>query len=188
MKKYVIFAGVNGAGKTTFYKNDKLQYPLRINSDEILVSNGGDWKNPEDEIAAMRESVRLIKECLRENKSFSQETTLTGKSILKNIKFAKFRGYIIEMFYVGLDSADIAVERVNSRVRKGGHGIPEDEIRKRYTESLRNFKSIIPYCDKIFVYDNTRSFNLLARFYNGEIFSRSDSDVSWFNRLFSTEK
>jgi predicted ABC-type ATPase len=161
LKRYVVFAGVNGAGKSTLYYSNPEKYPFRINSDDILKTSGGDWRNAVHEIAAMRESVRLIKECFRENKSFSQETTLTGKTILNNIKKAKSLGYFIEMHYVSLESADIAVERVNKRVNEGGHGIPEDVIRKRYIESWNNFKNFVAYYDLVVLYDNTQKFEFV---------------------------
>jgi predicted ABC-type ATPase len=70
--------------------------------------------------------------------SFCQETTLTGKTIFKNISEAKDRGYKIVMHYVGVESVDISLQRVAERVRRGGHGIPEEDIRRRYDVSLQN--------------------------------------------------
>ena len=59
MKKYVIYAGVNGAGKSTFY-NMKSQYNLpRVNTDEI-VKELGDWKNVTDVMKAGKIAVKRI--------------------------------------------------------------------------------------------------------------------------------
>ena len=57
--------------------------------------------------------------------SFNQETTLCGRSILNYIDRAKALGYVIELHYVGVDSAETAIRRVHHRVAMGGHGVEE---------------------------------------------------------------
>lgn len=167
--EYIIFAGVNGAGKSTFYNHIEGFPNKRINSDEILREMNGDWKNRMDQINAMREAVRRINEYIQNGISFNQETTLTGNSIIKNIKKAKDKGYIIKVYYIGLESADLAIQRVRTRVQKGGHGIEENDIRRRYKQSLENFVEILPICDKVEVYDNTDRFACVALFENGQM-------------------
>ena len=56
---------------------------------------------------------------------YNQETTLTGKNIIKAIKEIKEKGYTIHLYYVGVDSPEIAKQRVKNRVKRGGHDIPE---------------------------------------------------------------
>ena len=116
---------------------------VRVNSDEIVVANGGDWRNPSEQARAMKEAVKLIKKCLNDQCDFNQETTLTGKSIINNIIKAGEKGFKIKMNYIGLDNAGIAVERVNIRVSNGGHGIAKEDILRRYDNSLINLKEII---------------------------------------------
>lgn len=65
-----------------------------------------------------------------EEKSFNEETTLTGKTILKIIDKAKDLGYKIHLYYIGIDNPEIAKERVKNRVTRGGHGISPDVIKK----------------------------------------------------------
>ena len=179
-KRYVIFAGVNGAGKSTFYTvniTDKIPRK-RVNSDEIVKEMGGDWRNTKEQAEAMKEAVKRINEYLKKGISFNQETTLTGNSIINNIKKAKQRGYIVEVYYVGLESADLAVERVSQRVKKGGHGIKEEDIRRRYEQSLKNLQKIIPLCNQIFIYDNTNLFSCVAFYKNGDLVCQKD--CGWF--------
>ena len=48
MNKYILIAGVNGAGNSTLYQTlDSLKGMKRVNTDEI-VRSFGNWKNPED--------------------------------------------------------------------------------------------------------------------------------------------
>ncbi len=183
MPKYILIAGVNGAGKSTlYYILDNLHDMPRINIDEI-VREFGDWKNPSDVMEAGKIAVKQLRQLLEERRSFNQETTLCGKSILKSIKKAKCLGYQIEVHYVGVDSADTAKLRVKERIKNGGHGIPDKDIERRYLESIFNLKYIMSYCDTIFFYDNTRLFNCFAVY-------KSDGDMviypdvpAWFQMI-----
>lgn len=144
MPTYTIFAGVNGVGKTSIYKSvyyNENKNEKRINTDE-MVARIGSWKDSNLQIKCAREAVKLIKEYILEGISFNQETTLSGKSIIKNIRFAKENGFHIVMNYVGVKDPQVAKERVRIRVSKGGHGIPDKDIERRYYDSLKNGKII----------------------------------------------
>lgn len=181
MKKYVIIAGVNGAGKTTLYQtSDDLLKMERVNSDEIIKSFG-DWKNREDEIKAGKIAVRKISEYFNSGRSFNQETTLCGKSIFRNIRKAKELGYIIELHYIGVDSADIAKKRVAYRVERGGHGIPPEDIERRYHESLANLNKVIMLSDLAVLYDNTSKFKRFAIYTKGKLTFLSSDIPRWFS-------
>ena len=86
MKKYVIIAGANGAGKSTFYATaeDDFESIEKVNFDEIVRSIGN-WTNASDRVKAGRVVVEKIDKMFSEGCSFSQETTLCGKSIRNNI-------------------------------------------------------------------------------------------------------
>lgn len=183
MKKYVIFAGVNGAGKTTLYQaNSKYKNLPRVNMDEI-VRGFGSWKKDADIFKAGKIAVKQIKEYFENGKSFNQETTLCGYSIFKNVMKAKDLGYEVELFYVGLASAELAKERVEQRVRDGGHGIPPEDIERRYVESLENLKKIIPLCDRVIIYDNTKSFRKITSFINGECKDCAEEIPKWCEEI-----
>lgn len=143
MKRYVIIAGVNGAGKSTLYQvMDSLKNMSRINTDEI-VREFGDWKNSSDVIRAGKIAVSKINHYFEIGESFNQESTLCGRSIIKNIKRARMCGYRIELHYVGVDSVDIAKKRIAQRVANGGHGIPDKDVERRYVESLGRLPEVI---------------------------------------------
>lgn len=186
MKRYVIFAGVNGAGKTTLYQTDEVIKGLpRVNLDEI-VRKHGNWKNPRDVAAAGKRAVVLIRQYMTEGKSFNQETTLCGKSILRNIEKAKEIGYQIEIYFVGLASAELAIERVKQRVKAGGHGIPEADILRRYEGSMENLIRILPMCDRVELYDNTELFYQVATFEKGHCIDRVNTIPDWCKRFFDS--
>ncbi|MDN6779950.1 MAG: zeta toxin family protein [Lactobacillus sp.] len=158
--QYIIIAGVNGAGKSTLYQTvpQLFQDTQRINADEILNKNGGDWRKNSDNMKAMREVVKQMNQAIESKRSFHQETTLSGQGQKKWIEKAKAQGYEVNLFYVGIDNADLAIQRVKQRVEKGGHGIPDELIKKRYSQSLKNLEYIAPLCDNVMLYDNTKIF------------------------------
>lgn len=183
MPIYTIFAGVNGAGKSTLYSTliqENHDFGVRVNSDEIVISNGGDWRNKSDQAKAMKMAVKLIRDCMNRGVSFNQETTLTGKSMINNILKAKRLGYKIIMNYVGLSSPELAIQRVAHRVSMGGHGIPEEDIKRRYHVSLSKLKELMPLIDELYIYDNSKHMNLVAKVVAG-YGTLLDTDCLWLN-------
>jgi predicted ABC-type ATPase len=189
MKRYTIFAGVNGAGKSTFYR--EAYHPLlnehRINTDE-MVARLGTWKDEELQVQCARVAIGLIKGYFATGESFNQETTLSGKTIVRNIKRAKELGYEVHLYYVGLNSVEIALERIKKRVRLGGHGIPEERVRNRYESSFANLKDVFKYCDRIAIYDNSEKMRLVAKFNKGNLEFKSKKIPAWLKNNKSFEK
>ena len=183
MKKYILIAGVNGAGKSTLYQSlESLKNMPRVNVDEI-VRSFGDWQNKSDLLEAGKIAVKRIQEYFAQGITFNQETTLCGTSIIKNINLAKLQGYKIELHYIGVASVDIAKERIAYRVSQGGHGIPDADVERRYTESFNRLKEIINLCDLAILYDNTEVFNRFAIYQNGKLFGLTDERPNWYDEL-----
>ena len=182
MKKYIVIAGVNGAGKSTLYQTlETIKQIDRINTDEI-VRSFGNWKNAGDVIKAGKIAVKKIEEYFRNGISFNQETTLCGNSIINNIIKAKNLGYKIEVHYIGVESIEIAKERIAYRVEHGGHGIPNADVERRYYESFEHLRKIMNICDDVILYDNTEAFNRFAIFHNGEAVMLSKELPDWYDK------
>ena len=181
-KYFYIFAGVNGSGKSTLYKtnflNKDIKNSIRINTDEIVYSFG-DWKSNIDQIKAGKIAIQLRNKCFLEEKSFNEETTLTGKTILKIINKAKDLGYKIHLYYIGIDNPEIAKERVKNRIARGGHGISSNLIEKRYYESLQNLEKILSKCDLIEIYDNSVKFYRIFYYEDKQVFENNIAKVNW---------
>lgn len=47
------------------------------------------------------------------------------------------------------------IQRVDERVQRGGHPIPEAKIRERFTRSLENLVTLLPALDECRVFDNS---------------------------------
>ena len=180
MKKYILYAGVNGAGKSTLYRTTHYQDTMpRITTDEIL-REFGDWRNTADLMKAGRIAIERLNSYLQEGITFNQETTLCGHTILRTIHRAKQLGYGIELHYVGVDSPEIAKQRIAERVKMGGHGIPDRDVEKRFGESFRNLHEVIGLCDLAALYDNTNEFRRFAIYKCGEIVRLSKNTPEWY--------
>lgn len=169
---------------------ETLQKMQRVNLDEI-VKKIGDWKNIDDVVKAGKMSIRQIKSYFEKGNSFCQETTLCGRDILKNINIAKTKGYKVELLYVGLENAEIAKERVKERVKKGGHGISDEDIERRYDKSLQNLKEVLVQCDSAVFIDNTYEFRPFARYdgNNLKLIYGQEEVPNWFkNHICISEK
>lgn len=181
--KYIIIAGVNGAGKTTLYESQKQWLSLpRVNIDELARENGS-WQDVRNVTKAGIKAVRMLKDYMGKGISFNQETTLCGKSIFHNIEIARNKGYLIELHYVGIDSVEIAKKRIASRVKQGGHGIPDADVERRYIETFLNLKRILPLCDLAVLYDNTDEFRRFAIYKKGMPVRVSSKIPEWFTQL-----
>ncbi len=172
---YIVFAGVNGAGKSTFYRSDLWRQPSmsahmpRVNPDEIVREQGGDDRSEADQLRAGREALHRINELFDKRKSFNQETTLTGRAAISNIQRAHDAGYRVLVYYIGIASPEKALERIEHRVETGGHPIREDVVRRRYRSSLQNLSRILDLCDEVLVFDNTTEFTAVAQWINGTL-------------------
>ncbi len=185
MKRYILFAGVNGAGKSTLYRivDQDIRNLPRVNVDEILKTFG-DWRNFGDILKAGKIAIAKIESNFSEGLSFNQETTLCGASIMKNILRAKSLGYYIEVHYVGVASAEVAKERIKMRVAMGGHGIPDADVDRRYVESFRKLKEIMPLCDELTLYDNTTKLNWVATYKDNKlVWKNRDALPDWYRKL-----
>ncbi len=182
-KKYILIAGVNGAGKSTLYQTiDSLKDMPRVNIDEIVRENG-DWRNMADVMRAGKIAVKKIQQYFEQGISFNQETTLCGNSIIRNIEKAKKLGYQIELHYVGVSSVEIAKERIAYRVAHGGHGIPDQDVERRYIESLEKLKKVIGLSDVAILYDNTEGFNRFAVYQNAKLYNLTNEQPDWYKKL-----
>jgi len=158
MPHLYIIAGCNGAGKTTASFTilpDILDCREFVNADNIAA--GISPFNVESvAIEAGRIMLHRIEELLHLGVDFAIETTLATRSYVSLIRRAKALGYNISLIYIWLNSPDLAQQRVAERVKKGGHNIPANVIRRRYYKGISNlFKLFMPICDTWIVADNS---------------------------------
>jgi len=178
-----IIAGPNGVGKTTLSYTilpEMFECYEFVNADEI--ARGISPLNPEKAgIRAGRLMLQRIKELIKEGESFALETTMATKIYRKLIESAKNLGYEVILLFLTLESVELAIERVRTRVKEGGHDIPVETIERRFHGGLTNFFEIyLGIVDKWILIDNsTEKFEFIAEGSDSEIIIRSER--KWHN-------
>lgn len=157
-KKLYIIAGCNGAGKTTASITilpEILFCQEFINADEI--ANKLSPSQPEKvSLEAGRIMLNRINELIELGSNFAFETTLSTISYHEKVKRAQEKGFTVILFFFWLNSIDLAIDRVKTRVLEGGHNILEDVIVRRYSKGIYNlFNIYIPLVDEFLVIDNS---------------------------------
>ncbi|MGB3465469.1 MAG: hypothetical protein WBA74_09365 [Cyclobacteriaceae bacterium] len=100
--------------------------------------------------------IKRINELLAENESFAFETTLSTRSYKSKILQAKKQTYRVTSLFFWLNNIELAKERVKTRVREGGHNIPEEVIERRYRNGINNlFEIYLPIIDGALIFDNS---------------------------------
>ncbi|MBI5916175.1 MAG: AAA family ATPase [Bacteroidetes bacterium] len=157
MPELIIIAGANGVGKTTFARPyvAELGYDF-LNADDI-AKKLSDEGEPSPMVAAGRVFFERLKQALDNHQDVVVETTLSGSYINKVAKRARSANYKIKLIYIFIESPEACLERVKMRIAKGGHEVPEEDVKRRFYRSLSNF------------WDNFRSMvNEWLLFFNGD--------------------
>ena len=180
MKMYTIIGGVNGVGKSSLtgaLKGTTNNLGTIVDVDKITAQLGGDT------LAGGKAAVRLLDDCLEKGISFTQETTLSGRRTEATAKKARELGYYVRLYYIGLDTAEESLARIENRVRKGGHNIAQDSVLRRFSDRFEAVAKVLPYCDEAEFYDNENGFVKVAEYKNGEVMCMGDYRPRWLVEL-----
>lgn len=154
-----VLAGVNGAGKSSV-------------GGAALQASGLDYFNPDRAARTLLQSNpaltaeaanaqawdlgrAALERALANGENFAFETTLGANTIPRLLLEGAQRGARVSMWYAGLASPELHIQRVRSRVAAGGHDVPESRIRERYLRSLANLIRLLPHLASLRVYDNS---------------------------------
>ena len=154
-----VLAGTNGAGKSSI-------------GGAAFEERGAEYFNPDAAARRCREADprltqeqansfawhqgrRLLERAIAERLDFAFETTLGGNTITGLLEQALARGLEVRMWYAGLGSPELHIARVQRRHSRGGHDIPEGDIRRRYDASRLNLVRLLPKLTELRVYDNS---------------------------------
>ncbi len=180
MKTYTIIGGVNGVGKSSFtgvLKERSTDLGVIVDVDRITAELGG------NALTGGKAALRKIRECIDKGVSFAQETTLSGYKTEATAKQVKDMGYHVRLFYIGLDSAEESISRIENRVKRGGHDIPSDDVVRRFASRWEAVAKVLPYCDEAEFYDNGNGFTLVAEYRNGELRTIGSRVPQWLEEL-----
>ncbi len=182
-----IVAGPNGSGKTTLSLELQLIQPgNHLNADDLAKAHQLASGLPLNDCErwAFEEVRRLQTEYISQGRSHSYETVLSHPDHIHRAVDAKNAGFHTRLIYVFLTSPDENVRRVAQRRKSGGHDVPEDKIRARYTRSLGLLRQAVAAFDCAIVMTNegkpeNEALELIA--HSGLVQSRSSLDAVIFN-------
>lgn len=151
-----MLAGVNGAGKSSLLGS-------------LLREDGATWFNPdaftralveqgwtlEDANAqAWQEGVRRLRQAMADGSDYAFETTLGANTIPRLLREACAQ-HTVAIWFCGLSTVELHIERVAARVAAGGHAIAKHKIRERFDASRANLIALLPHLSVLHVYDNS---------------------------------
>lgn len=154
-----VLAGVNGAGKSSiggeeiraagaqYYNPDEVARQVKRSNPQLTQSqaNAVAWQN----------GKLMLERAIRESKDFAFETTLGANTMTELLIQAAEAGFEVHVWYAGLASPAQHIDRVRARVTRGGHDIPEQDIRRRFEHSRLNLIRLMPYLTTLRVFDNS---------------------------------
>ena len=149
----LILAGPNGAGKTTVDVGPDVEF---VNADII----GAELRRDDpDRAGADVTAGRIVSARLRsltaERRSFCFETNLASPGLVGKIDAWRADGYEVKLTFISLANVEIALTRVAARVAGGGHDIPDETVRRRFSAGLRYFFTLYQFrVDERALYDN----------------------------------
>jgi predicted ABC-type ATPase len=141
MPRAIIVGGPNGAGKTIFataYLSIDQETTAFVNADEISRELASpDLSVAVRNVRAARVMLERIEELIGSGTDLVLETTLASLTYAQKIPAWQQSGYHVALIYLRLANPEQSIERVRRRVADGGHGMPEEVIRRRFVKSLR---------------------------------------------------
>jgi len=138
-RELIIVGGANGAGKTTFAAEYASRYRCLYLGADAIATELAPTAPDSVGVAAAEELLRRLATALSDQPRIVIESTLAGRTMPHVLRRAREAGFAIMIVYLFLDSPDTCVERVHERVLKGGHSVPEIDVRRRFLRSIRNF-------------------------------------------------
>ena len=135
-------------------------------------------------IAAARAAIQQSRTFLAERRSFVVETTLAGAGGIALMRNARETGFWIHLVYVCLANRGLNLERVRERVQQGGHAVPPDDIRRRYSRSLLQAPTALVLSDEALVVDNsTAGPTTIAMLRAGQLIWKAETLPAWAETL-----
>jgi predicted ABC-type ATPase len=137
-------------------------------------------ENPNTEEASFISFLR--KKCIQAGHSFAFETVLCHPSRLQEIKEAVGEGYEVNLYYIGTETPEINIYRIQNRLKLGGHPVNKEKVVNRYKVSLDLLVPAIKLATRSFIFDNSgKECKLIGEFKNGELVTLYEKNIpDWF--------
>lgn len=147
-----------------------------INPDDF--SEAGGERHPFTHVG--RRVRKQINALIYSRKSFTVETTLSGRTYFTTLRECRMAGYYLVLHFIFVSDIKAAMARVRLRVATGGHDIPAVDQFRRFNRSLTHSIEAAKFVDEAYFYDNSgkRGHKLIARKI-GDTFTIDNSAPPW---------
>jgi predicted ABC-type ATPase len=150
-----VIAGPNGSGKSTLTRTLLAPLGIPILDPDAVAKQINPTSPDQVALEAGRQVIALRAQMISRHNSFAQETTLAGGAIIHMFEQARASGFVVDLIFVSTASVEINLGRIADRVASGGHNVPEEDVRRRYTRSLENLPRAVALADRVRLYDNS---------------------------------
>lgn len=156
-----IVGGPNGSGKSSLYGNTDIEafdQSVWIINPDLLTERIREVEHLTLEEANLQAVVRIeawLEASIRAHQTVGVETVLSTDKYRRLVLAAKELQFEFRLIFVMLHSPELNVERVRLRVKKGGHKVPEQKIRERWSRSLAQLPWFLEQADEAAIFDNS---------------------------------
>lgn len=156
-----MIAGPNGSGKSTLYNrtdiegwggsvwiiNPDLLTARLQQAEQMSLSNANG--------AALNRIQSWLDASIAVHQTIGVETVLSTDKYRTVLEKARALGFEIRMLYVVLDSVQMQIERIRTRVSEGGHDVPTDKIVARRQRSFDQLSLFAKHLDRLMIFNNS---------------------------------
>jgi len=138
-KKVIIIAGPNGAGKTTLANEYFEVFNYSYISADAIAATLAPGQVDKVKVQAGRHFFNQMKNLIAKGQNLIVESTLSGVGFERIVHRLRKANYTITISFIYLETPEICIKRVKERVLKGGHQVPDVDIKRRFYRSKQNF-------------------------------------------------
>lgn len=107
------------------------------------------------DVAAGRAMLRRLDELVSQREDFALETTLSGNWLYHRIREWQDLGYTVELYFIQLDTPEIALLRIAHQVKNGGHDVAESTVRRRFARGITTLEKFKEAVNRWAIYNNS---------------------------------
>ena len=155
MPTFTVIAGPNGCGKSTLSRFVDFEGRDLLLDPDAIATQLNPLNPSAAAIAAAKHVLNRTAAYLNQGASFAVETTMSSRGRVDLLRKAKSRGYEVHLVYIAMDSPERCIARIRSRAERGGHFVPDADVRRRYSRSVANAANALRLADFARFYDNS---------------------------------
>lgn len=188
-----VVAGPNGAGKTTLVTQRlaarAIDDEFEVINPDVIAQSLPFLNGRLDERRAGEQAILRRNALVASGKSLAIETTLSGHSAMRFMGGAREAGFKVNLVYVGIDSPELSIDRVRTRVADGGHDVPIEALVRRHPDSMVKLPMAMDLAERAYVIDNSaRRRRLLLIWDEGGVRYLDTDTPDWFRQAVPLKK